>query len=603
MATGPDTYKDYYHITEWGDVIITGEGNPIKKNTSLDDIDPSDLFTISPSTLWDSKKTRSNSALFQPGNTQPYNPNKADRMLHTTQMAVNLMASKLGDLEMHESNYDVLNKVIQKLLVNPQIKHDTSDPETMTELTDKLKEKESAMKFKEQEILRLRAQINEKETNQLKQLTDMKTIQDSMQKKLDDNFAKQQNEFQEQMRKIEAKRADEASKLESQMQFLKTNLLSKPNPDDPLPTPSSVDNFVLKEFTTQMKQQNQISIQNQLTLAPSYDGADPKQFNTWLDNVKRLAIQFGENCGDVALCTSRGTLYRFLQEQNKLSIEWKDCIPKLRETFSDCTSKAEAQELLAKIKQNGKSLHRYIDNFTELLSQAHNKEPKSEGTDLLANLFIGGIDSENTHMRFKLRQLNGSTLDEYFMEALRLQKSQNLRKIDCGSKQETETLEINAIRSNNYTCYTCGSPNHFAKDCPDQPKQQQNQNYSNPKQFGNFRSNPQSQSSNNNRQPASIEQGIDSLIKLLQSFKNNPTNQSQDKPRQGFQHNRQNTQNRQPFRNFDNKQKFKTNYQKQSTHVNEIEDFEEFEPQHDSEYDPDQEDLIDMDPSETFEKN
>ena len=103
MATGPDTYKDYYHITEWGDVIITGEGNPIKKNISLDDIDPSDLFTISPSTLWDSKKTRSNSALFQPGNTQPYNPNKADRMLYTTQMAVNLMASKLGNLEMHES--------------------------------------------------------------------------------------------------------------------------------------------------------------------------------------------------------------------------------------------------------------------------------------------------------------------------------------------------------------------------------------------------------------------------------------------------------------------------------------------------------------------
>ena len=603
MATGPDTFKDHFHITEWGDVIITGEGNPIKKNIPLDEFDSDDLHTISPTILWDSKKTRSNSHLFQPGNTQPYNPNKTDRMLHTTQMAVNMMANKLGNLEMHEANYDVLNKVIQKLLVNPQIKHDTSDPETVTELTDKLKEKESAMILKEQEILRLKAQINEKETNQLKQLTDMKTVQDSMQKKLEEKFARQQKEFQEQMRKIEAKRADEASKLETQMQFLKTNLLGNPNPDTPLPTPSSVDNLVLKEFTDQMKTQNQISIQNQLTLAPSYDGADPKQFNIWLDNVKRLAIQFGESYGNVALYTSRGTLYRFLQEQNTLQLEWKDCVPKLRETFSDCTSRAEAQERLAKIKQNGKSLHEYIDNFTELLSQAHNKEPKDEGTDLLANIFIGGIDSENQHMRFKLRQLYGKTLDEYFMEALRLQKGQNLRKIDYGSKQETETLEVNAIRSNNYTCYTCGSPNHFAKDCPDQPKQQQNPSYSNPKQFSNFRSNPQSQSSNHNRQPASIEQGIDSLIKLLQSFKNNPTNQTHDKSRQGLQHNRQNTQNKQPFRNFDNKQKFKGNYHKQSTHVNEIEGFEDFEPQHDSEYDPDQEDLIDMDPSETFEKN
>ena len=32
-----------------------------------------------------------------------------------------------------------------------------------------------------------------------------------------------------------------------------------------------------------------------------------------------------------------------------------------------------------------------------------------------------------------------------------------------------------------------------------------NPSYSNPKQFNNFRSNPQSQSSNHNRQPASIE--------------------------------------------------------------------------------------------------
>ena len=439
---------------------------------------------------------------------------------------------------MHESNYDVLNKMIENLLTNPHIKYDTSDPETMTELTDKLKQKETAMMLKEQEIMKLKAQIHEKETNQLRQLTDMKEYQDSMQKKLEENFAKQQNELKEQMRKLEAKRATEASKLEQQMQFLKTSLQNKTDPDDPLPTPNNVDNFVLKEFTAQMKQQNQISIQNQLTLAPSYDGADPKQFNTWLDNVKRLAIQFGEPCGDVALYTSRGTLYRFLQEQNKLSIEWKDCVPKLRETFSDCTSKAEAQERLAKIKQNGKSLHGYIDNFTELLSHAHNKEPKDFGTDMLANIFIGGIDSENQYMRFKLRQFSGQTLDEYFMEALKLQKGQNLRKIDYGSKQETETLDVNAIRSNTYTCYTCGSPNHFAKDCPDQPKQQQNPSYSNPKQFNSFRSNPQSQSSNHNRQPASMEQGIESLIKMLQSFKNNPYNQNQDKPRQGFQHNR-----------------------------------------------------------------
>ena len=37
-------------------------------------------------------------------------------------------------------------------------------------------------------------------------------------------------------------------KLETQMQFLKTNLLGKPDPDTPLPTPSSVDNFGIERI-------------------------------------------------------------------------------------------------------------------------------------------------------------------------------------------------------------------------------------------------------------------------------------------------------------------------------------------------------------------
>ena len=437
MATGPDSYQDSFHITEWGDVIITGEGKPIEKTRSLDEYDPNDLHTIPPNKLWDSKMTRSKSSIFQHGNTHPYNINKKDRMILATQSAVNLMANKLGNLEMHESNYDILNKMIENLLFNPQIKYDTSDPETMTELTDKLRQKETLMMIKEQEILKLKTQIHEQETNQLRQLTDIKDYQDSIQKKLEENFSKQQNEFKEQMRKLESKRHTEVAQLEEQMEFLKTTLLKKTDPDVPPPTPSRIDNLILNEFTDQMKQQNQISIQNQLSLAPSYDGADPKQFNTWLDNVKRLAIQFGEPCGDVALYTSRGSLYRFLQEQNKLRIEWKDCVPKLREIYSDCTSK---QTKLASIKQNGKSMHGYNENFTELLNQAHNKEPTDFGTDMLACLFIEDIDTANQHMRFKLRQFSGTTLDEYFKEALKLQKGQELRSIDYGSKQETETL-------------------------------------------------------------------------------------------------------------------------------------------------------------------
>ena len=200
---------------------------------------------------------------------------------------------------------------------------------------------------------------------------------------------------------------------------------------------------------------------------------------------------------------------------------------------------------------------------------------------------------------------------------------------------KTETCDVNAIRSYNFNCFTCGSPQHFAKDCPDQNRQQQSTSHNNQQQSNTFRSNPQQQSQNynpqsqsynsynrqnpqsqsynrqnpqsqsqsSNRQTSSLEQAIESLTKALYNFKTNPYNQGKDKPRQPFQNNRQNNQGKPQFRNFDNKQKFKNNFQKQSTHVNEIEGFEEFEPQHDSDYEQEQEDLIEMDPSETFEKN
>ena len=67
-----------------------------------------------------------------------------------------------------------------------------------------------------------------------------------------------------------------------------------------------------------MKQQNHINIQNQLSLAPSYDGKEPTPFNTWLDNVERLAKQFREPEENVALHTSRGSLHRFIQDQKTL---------------------------------------------------------------------------------------------------------------------------------------------------------------------------------------------------------------------------------------------------------------------------------------------
>ena len=607
MASNPENYQEIYHMSKKGDVIISGDGKPIEKTKSLQEFNPDEIYSISPENLWESKMTRSKSYIFKHFNPLPYDPLEDERIVMATQHAMQTMAEKLASLNMHHSNFEMINRMVETLLTNPQVKYDPLDSETVNDMTTQLKIKDTLMMSKDNEIKKLKAQIMEQETKQISHLTELKEYQKALQQRIDDNLLKQQEEFQEQMKRLETKRHKEVAQLEEQMEFMKTALLKKPDPGDNTPTPDTIDNVILREFTKQMKEQNQISKQNQLSLAPSYDGADPKQFNTWLDNVKRLAIQFAEPYGNVALYTSRGSLYRFLQEHKNLQTEWEDLVPKLREIYSDCTSAAAAQSKLASIKQNGKSMHGYIENFTELLNQAHNKEPADFGTDMLACLFIEGIDTANKHMRSRLRKFYGTTLDAYFKEALKLQKEQELKAIDYDLKQESETCDVNAIRSQTNNCHNCGSPKHFVRDCPDQNKQQQNPSHSNPKQFNSFKPNPQSQNQSQshsyNRQTVSIEQAMENLTKALYSFKNNSYSQSQDRPRQSFQNNRQNTQPKQAFRSFDNKQKFKNNYHKQSTHVNEIESFEEHEPQQEENYGSDQEDLIALDPSETFEKN
>ena len=60
---------------------------------------------------------------------------------------------------------------------------------------------------------------------------------------------------------------------------------------------------------------------------------EPTQFNTWLDNVERLAKQFREPEENVALHTSRGSLHRFIQDQKTLNLTWLEIIPKLRENI------------------------------------------------------------------------------------------------------------------------------------------------------------------------------------------------------------------------------------------------------------------------------
>ena len=325
-------------------------------------------------------------------------------------------------------------------------------------------------------------------------------------------------------------------------------------------------------------------------MAPSYDGKDPKQFYTWLDDIERLSNQFTMTKTEVAQITSRGSVYKYIQELQLQNYAWDVIKVKLGERFSECTSIAAAQNKLSLLKQDGRSMHDYIAHFSDLLEHAHSKKATDVGTNLLANQFIEGIDDTNKYTKNKLREKSCNNLDYYFQEAMRLQHKQEIRAIDYGPNLLTQVSEcagINAIRSNILTCFNCKSPVHFAKECPEPNKMQQ----------------PQS----NNRQNSSKESVIEACSQILERFLSNQNPHGYSKPKQPFHHNKANPHAKSSFkptyRPHDNKGRyFKDNskYQKQTAHTNAIEDCE---PQHELDCCTEQVDLISFDPSEDQTKN
>ena len=127
------------------------------------------------------------------------------------------------------------------------------------------------------------------------------------------------------------------------------------------------------------------------------------------------------------------------------------------------------------------------DNMQDQTSNINNEDQNNSKFESTRIVHIGTKDKSDPKS-FE----SGTNLDYCFQEAIRLQHKQEIRAIDFGPNlhtQVSECADINAIRSNNLTCFNCKYPDHFTKDCPEPNKMQQ----------------PQS----NNRQNNSIESAIE----------------------------------------------------------------------------------------------
>ena len=479
---GPEDYQNYFHTESSGNIWVDEKGNPITLQRKL----TGHKDTISPETLWQSRQTRQkthqptptpqskvpNSTMVDPNNQGkldqlPCSPitNKPgpstvqdDITAKTVDCLLNLATGPNATPELKSFLHKGFGELLAKIEGNDIGPVDLDDPNNFNkQLTDKdmaLKAKDSEIEMLRNDLVTIRTDL-QNSMHMTKQLTNMK---ESLSQTHQQHLAQQQREFQRQLNTLKEQKQTETlnlqrqvSQLTAQVQTQKQHLdtFSFPPPPPPLapqpyyfPNNSTLDGSLIEQLSTSLNNQTLVNTQHYLNMAPSYDGKDPKQFYTWLDEISRLSSQYNLPEIKVAENTSRGSVHRYINEMGRQNMHWDLIKIKLRERFSDCSSSAAAQNKLSSLKQDSKSMHEYITHFTDLLEHAHGVNPSNPSTKLLANQFIEGIDDSNKYIKNKLREKCGTNLDYYFQEAMNLQHKQEIRAIDFGTNIHTNVRHI-----------------------------------------------------------------------------------------------------------------------------------------------------------------
>lgn len=667
LKEAADYRKVYHHEPITGHIYVTKQGKPIDNHEELGD--PSKLETIPPERIWDGRLTRSglqairvikqsaSSTMVDNSDGQPQGSphwelspikeNPRDNEIACDAMKLLITHTETTNLTKEQTDFleRKLGYIMDKLnrMNNPD--NDTESIESDT-TSNQLRMTEANLIAKEIEIETLQSELQSHKEELAHYKSNYNQSQTHIQETIKQSLTLQYEEFQKQLIELNEIRKSEAETMKSHIDSLHTKLKhqeelysklttpTKPNNTNSTPTPykydkypppnnSSLDASLIQELSSHMSMQNTISKQHHLTSAKSYDGEDTKQFYPWIDEIERLATQLAMSKIEVAQYTARGPVHRYITELKTQAQPWETILSCLRERFSDCKSSAAAQSKLSKIKQEGRGMHIYVAEFQDLLQHAHNAKSTDMGTAFLANQFIEGIDISNKWLRNKLREKTGPHLEFYFQEALKLQASQNIRVLDYDTeKQNTECMEVQAIRSKTFACFNCNSPDHMAQECPEKDKRYQrhsqdkyNQQSNNfPNHYNKYHNNYKQQYRHPQTHPLEnmMTDFLEKVNKLFDNQKPSQFNaQKTFKPKQSFQEHKQSYQsNKTSFQgkpNYKSDQKnngyqkqFKPRFQRQHANTNAI---EEYESQLESEYETENEDLISFEPTEDETKN
>ena len=118
------------------------------------------------------------------------------------------------------------------------------------------------------------------------------------------------------------------------------------------------------------------------------DGTNPKDFQSWLEEIDRLSDVTDKTSIAVAIFTARGPLYNHIKELQNNKHEWDVIKQKLLERFSEFGSAIMAKHKLNTLKQNDTPMHEYISKFISLTRHAYNVDPSTPQTEMLILPFI-----------------------------------------------------------------------------------------------------------------------------------------------------------------------------------------------------------------------
>ena len=229
-----------------------------------------------------------------------------------------------------------------------------------------------------------------------------------------------------------------------------------------------------------------------------YDGKDPKEFDTWIEQIMTACKISGRNPKLVALAKSTGAVTEVTLSM-KQGITWVEFVEELRRCFSDSKTRVHAAAIYKEFRRqddNG-NLRSYIHKYTRLHREATGKATDEEfdthnKLHFLSRLTNSTIATEISQSE-EFEKFDRYSLKNCIEKALMLESRLQIREMvtiarenlenkdpkvmEMSEEREEQQEELNILSEDkgpgrfknpnlaNLICYKCGGYGHYGKDC------------------------------------------------------------------------------------------------------------------------------------------